>query len=313
MKILLLTSAYPNMVPDFLLHGMRKLLGDDAVDYPRKHPLYEGVCGQPNSDRLPNYMGDDSKIDRSDLEAKVANGFFDFVICDVRAFGEQIELMRKSVCPLALLDGDDFPKYIKPGPYVVLRSATDGTDYSIPLQYSIPQELLDWIDRHQNEPKIHSVGFLGSRGPLTPDRNLLLDDLAKMFPDSMIKTWEVGQNAPDSRDDFYRYMQSCKLLLNLPGAGVNAFRYWENAACNALNVAKRVPLLVPNDFREGIEVLKFSTIHELAYIVDQVLSDRIDWRSFSEHSRAWLRKYHTSERRAEEVVVKLKASFGMRP
>ena len=311
MNVLLLTSAYPNMTPDLLLHGMRKLIGDAAVDFPRKHTVYEGVCGQPNSDRVPNYMPDDSKVDRDDLEAKVASGFFDFVICDIRAFAEQIELLRKSTCPLALLDGEDYPRPIKPGPYLILRSATDGTDFSVPVQYAMPQELMDWIDSHQDEPKTHSIGFLGSRGALTPDRNGMLDDLARMFPDSLITAWEVGQNPSSSRDLYYKDMQSCKILLNLPGAGVNAFRYWENATCNALNVAKRVPLLVPNDFREGIEVQKFTTLTELAYIVEQVLSDRIDWRGYSERSRDWVRKYHTTETRAEDVVGKIKLAFGL--
>ena len=31
MNVLLLTSAYPNMTPDLLLHGMRKLIGDAAA------------------------------------------------------------------------------------------------------------------------------------------------------------------------------------------------------------------------------------------------------------------------------------------
>lgn len=311
MNILFLTSAYPNMVPDFLLHGLRALHGDQVVDYPRKDPMYDGVCGQPNSDRVPNYMPDDSGVDRTDIPAKLARGFFEMVICDVRAFGQNIELLRTNPGPLALLDGEDFPLGIRPGPYVILRSATDGTDFSIPVQYSIPQPLIDWIERHENEPKTHSIGFLGSRGKLTPDRNAMLDKLAEAFPDNMVTAWAVGQNPPSSRDSYYRDMQSCRVLLNLPGAGVNAFRYWENAACNALNIAKRVPLLVPNDFREGLEVLKFDTLNELIYKVEQVLSDRIDWRGFSQRSREWVQKYHTSERRAEEVIGKIKTAYGI--
>ncbi|MCP4252938.1 MAG: hypothetical protein GY775_05940 [Candidatus Scalindua sp.] len=43
MKILFITDSFPNYVPDLLLHGLRKLLGEQVVDYPRKECLYEGV------------------------------------------------------------------------------------------------------------------------------------------------------------------------------------------------------------------------------------------------------------------------------
>ena len=45
MKILFITHWYPNYVPDLLLHGLRKLMGPDVVDFPRKDCLYEGVLG----------------------------------------------------------------------------------------------------------------------------------------------------------------------------------------------------------------------------------------------------------------------------
>ncbi len=89
-------------------------------------------------------------------------------------------------------------------------------------------------------------------------------------------------------------------------------RIWtENAACSALHASKRIPFVVPTDFREGIEIMKFSSIHELAYIVDQVLGERIDWRGFGQRSRAWLRKYHTTQKRADEVVMRLKSIYGV--
>ncbi len=309
MNILLLGAAYPNYVPDLLLHGLRRLFGDSVVDYPRKDIVYDGICGQPNLDKVAGFMADDAEVDRSDIEAKVASGFFDFVICDVRAFNEQLALLQRNSCPLAILDGEDFPAPIRPGPYVILRRETDGSDFSIPLPMAIPQEILDWIDRHADEPKTHSVGFLGSRSPYTADRNSMLDELARLFPDGLVNSWEVGPVAP-GRDGYYRNLQSCKIVLNLPGAGLDTFRYWENAACNALHMAKKMPLMVPNDFREGRDIIRFSGIRELAHQIERVLSDEIDWRAFAQSSRQWLRLHHTTTRRAQQVIDKLKTAFG---
>ena len=311
MNVLMLCHPYPNYVPDLLLHGLRRLLGVRAVDYPRKDVLYEGICGQPNLDKVPHLMPDDSEVDRSDIEAALRSRFFDYVIADVRALNDHFALLRESACPLAIVDGEDSRFPIKPGPYVILRRETDGSDFSIPLQMALPQEVLDWIDRHADAPKRHSIGFLGSRSSLTPDRNNMLDELSRSFPDSLVSSWSVG--AEDSRikgrDAYYRALQSCKMVLNLPGAGYDTFRYWENAACNALHVAKAMPLLIPNDFREGLEIVRFSNPGELATIVEQVLADRVDWRGIAERSRVWLRAHHTTERRAAQVLDRLKDAF----
>ena len=309
MKILLLCADFPNYVPDLLLHGLRKLFGPEVVDYPRKDSAYEGICGPPTLDRVEGLMEDDSTVDRTDIPAKLAAGFFDYVISDIRAFGTHLDMLRQSTCPLALLDGEDFPVAIKPGPYVILRRETDGTDFSIPLPMGMPEEVLNWIDRHADTPKKYSIGFLGSRSVHTPDRNTLLDEIARLFPDSAVQAWTL-EEAPKGRDSYYRTLQSCKMVLNLPGAGYDTFRYWENAACNSLHIAKRMPLLIPDDFREGRDMLRFDTLNELAYQVERVLADKIDWRSYAESSRQWLRQHHTTEHRAKQVVDKLGKTFG---
>lgn len=309
MKILLLCAPFPNYVPDLLLHGLRKLFGDSVVDFPRKDTAYDGICGPPTLDRVEGLMADDSAVDREEIPTKLAAGFFDFVICDIRAFGTHLAMLRQSTCPLALLDGEDAPTPIKPGPYAILRRETDGHDFSIPLPMGMPIEVINWIDRHAETPKKYSIGFLGSRSVYTPDRNTMLDEIARLFPDSAVQAWAL-EEAPKGRDAYYRTLQSCKMVLNLPGAGYDTFRYWENAACNSLHVAKRMPLLIPEDFREGRDILRFDTLNELAYLVERVLADKIDWRSGAQSSRDWLRRHHTTEHRATQVVDQLKRTFG---
>jgi hypothetical protein len=309
MKILMLGSIFPNYLPDLILHGLRKLFGDDVVDFPRKDSVYEGICGPPTLDRVEGFMAGDSGVDRDDIEAKVANGFFDWVIVDVRAFAERLPMLQRCASLLVLLDGEDYPAPIKPGPYAVLRRETDGADHTIPLQMALPVEVLNWIDRHADAPKHYSLGFLGSRSVHTPDRNAMLDELGRIFPDSTIQAWPIDQ-APKGRDHYYRTLQSCKVVLNLPGAGYDTFRYWENAACNALHVAKRMPILIPDDFRDGRDIIRFDGIRELAYQVERALSGHTDWLGYAESSRQWLRQHHTTEHRARQMIDRLRRAFG---
>jgi hypothetical protein len=308
-KILLLCHAKPNYVPDLLLHGLRKLLGAAVVDYPRKDALYDGCLGQPYLDRIDGLMAADTEVDRLDIPAKTASGFFDMVLCDIRAVSANQELLRDNRCPLVLIDGEDRPARLGFGQYVILRRETDGGDFSVPLPMAMPVEVLDWIDRHADMPKTHNIGFLGSRSSLTPDRNAILDELCRICPDALIDAWGVSDGKWQGRDAYYRALQSCEVVLTLPGAGLDTFRYWENAACNAAHAASRMPLFIPNDFRDGHEIVRFSSIGELTNAVERLGSGAIDGRALAERSRQWLRKYHTTERRAATTLDRLNAAF----
>ncbi len=305
MRILLLCHPKPNYVPDLLLHGLRKLSGAAVVDFPRKDTLYDGCLGQPYLDRIDGLMAADTEVDRLEIRAKTSSGFFDLVLCDVRAISANRELLAN----FALIDGEDRPARIRPGNYVILRRETDGGDFSVPLPMAIPVEVLDWIDRHADAPKIHSIGFLGSRSSLTPERNAMLDKLFRTCPDAFLDTWGVSGGRWQGRDAYYRALQSCRVVLTLPGAGFDTFRYWENASCNAAHVASRMPLLIPNDFRDGLEIIRFSEVEELAAAVEGIEAGSIDWRALAERSRRWLHANHTTERRAATTLDRLNTAF----
>ena len=89
MNILFITHPYPNYVPDLLLHGLRKLLGPNVVDYPRKDCLYKGVLGvgvcPDNQLCLDWFPQDYDQIDRDDITSKIAGSYFQYIVCDIRA------------------------------------------------------------------------------------------------------------------------------------------------------------------------------------------------------------------------------------
>jgi hypothetical protein len=229
------------------------------------------------------------------------------VICDVRAVHANLALLDKVPCPLAIVDGEDQPVAIKSGRFIVLRRENMSPDTALPLPMGLPTEVMDWIDKHAEIPKTHSIAFLGSRSHLTPDRNALLDELVRLFPDSLIESWQYFGGDWKGRDSYYRCMQSCKVVLNLPGAGYDTFRYWENAACNAAHVAKRMPILIPNDYRDGEEIVRFSTLQELVGAIEKILSGERDWQELAVKSREWLLMHHTTERRAQVTLERVSA------
>ena len=128
---------------------------------------------------------------------------------------------------------------------------------------ALPEEILRWIIKYDDMPKRYSIGFIGS-ATADDQRNALVASLSRYYPDAILGTTEIpSANTPQpngrlSRDRYYKTLQQCRVVLSLPGAGFDTFRFWEHAACNALHVAPRVPLFIPNPFQEGEEICHYN-------------------------------------------------------
>ncbi len=317
MNLLFVTHSYPNYVPDLLLHGLRKLLGTAVVDFPRKECLYNGVLGLgvcPDDQRCPGWFpADDGRVDRDDIRLKLSQEFFDLVVCDLRALPYLREQMRQWPRRMVVIDGEDLPQKIAPGPYVVCRRETDGSDYSIPLPMALPQEVFEWIIRYDDQPKNYMIGFLGS----THDgsRKRLVEALARHYPRSLFQATTVptgDQPVPQGRmgrDEYYRRLQQCRFVLTLAGAGYDTFRFWENAACNSIHIAARMPLFIPDDFKDGQSILRFETVDELRRRIDPLLADAEISQELIRNTRYLLFTKHLTIHRAEYLLNRVQKAF----
>lgn len=317
MNILFFTQSYPNYIPDLLLHGLRKLLGPKVVDYPRKDCLYSGVLGLgicPQDQLCPNWFPhDNGSVDREDIWQKIHKGFFKYIVCDSRALRGLLENLSEWPAGLVVIDGEDRPAKIPPGKYVICRRETDGTDFSIPLPMALPEEILQWISSYDDAPKQYSIGFLGS----THDgiRKKIVEMIAQFYPDALLHTSVIpdGHNpAPAGRfgrNDYYLNLQKCSLVLSLPGAGYDTFRFWENAACNAVHIATRMPLFIPNDFKESTHIFRFANIDELKRIVDRVLDRIVETDEIIRNARYHLVQFHLTTKRAEYFLNRITTIF----
>jgi hypothetical protein len=314
MKILFVTHPYPNYVPDLLLHGLRKLLGPAVVDFPRKDCLYNGVLGLgicPEDQRCPGWFpADEGQVDRDEIHIKIERNFFDWVVCDLRALAYLKELTRQWPRRLAVIDGEDHPQKITPGPFVVCRRETDGSDYSIPLPMALPQEVFEWIAYYDNQPKNFTIGFLGS----THDgsRKSLVEALSRHYPQSMFQATAIPSGdrpVPQGRmgrDEYYRRLQQCRFVLTLAGAGYDTFRFWENAACNAIHIAARMPLFIPDDFKDGQSILRFDAIDGLRRSIDPFLADEERSQELIRNGRYLLYTKHLTTHRAEYFLNRIR-------
>ncbi len=321
MNILFLTHSYPDYVPDFLLHGLRKLLGEKVVDYPKKECLYNGLQNGNHPEIYSDpfwFPADKGNIDRNDIENRLKNKFFDYVICDVHAlslFNRMLDRLTGIQIKVVIIDGEDFPAKINPGSFVICRRETDGTDYSIPLPMALPEEIFNRISSYNYNPKSYSIGFLGSVGKQSESRRTLIEKIASYYPDSLLQAAPISESEnkhPDERvglDSYYDNLQRCSVVLTLRGAGYDTFRFWENAACNALHVSEAMPLFIPDDFKDKRDILRFSDIDQLRSIIDSHLSDRKETEQIIQNSNQHLKNYHLTTKRATYFLDRIKRTF----
>ena len=321
MKIAFFTHPYPNYVPDLLLHGLRKLMGPGVVDFPRKDCLYDGVLGLgvcPPDQRCPGWFPSEAGlIDREDVAGKLNSGFFDLVVSDIRALNTLRKLAPNCETSLVVIDGEDRPFPVPPGPYVICRRETDGSDFSIPLPMGLPEEVLNWIASYDDLPKKHSIGFLGSTQE--GNRRRIAETIAAHFPDALLEATPVpspedpNPSGRFGRDDYYRYLQQCRIVLSLPGAGYDTFRFWENAACNAVHVAARMPLFIPNEFVDGSHILRFSDVDQLKRHISDCLNNDKAPVEMIQKCRHHLNQHHLTTDRARYFLDQVTTAFQLGP
>jgi hypothetical protein len=119
-RVLYVASDSDDYLGDSLFHGLREVLGADAVDAPRRDALYRD---HPDAWRGEHYgrgftlygglLDDDPTIKRFNTREALADGAFDLlVVGDVwRCFGTFAELLRivPPTTRIAVLDGVDSP------------------------------------------------------------------------------------------------------------------------------------------------------------------------------------------------------------
>jgi hypothetical protein len=126
-RVLVVNPNHEDYLTDGVFHGLRTLLGADAVDYPKAEFLYDtataGVRERVRGGGFTLYgLLPDLAVDRDHLLPRALGGEFDLVVFgDIwRTFGQWTEWgprLHAAGVPLAVLDGAD---RVEPYPYAGL-------------------------------------------------------------------------------------------------------------------------------------------------------------------------------------------------
>ena len=179
MKILFIHSEgnnthYNDYMSDLLLHGLRQLLGFQVIDYPGSWYMYSDEILNRQYDKnklwgkgltIKNTLNNYNSIDRTDIEKKIQNKYFDLVIySSIRRSDLFLESVIKYNNKFLFIDGEDDnyidERYSNSGLYFK-RELVNNKSNLIPISFAVPKEK---ILKDINEKPINLLA------PLIPGR-----------------------------------------------------------------------------------------------------------------------------------------------
>ncbi len=261
-RVLFLTPGHDDFLADGLFHGLRTLLGSDAVDLPRIDHLYADHPAQRRfrlhgmGFTLAGLLPDDRDVDRDRAAHRAVAGEFDLVVfADIwRNFGAWTQWMpplRAAGIPMAVIDTSD---RVEPYPYA-------GVWWRERLWWTLPRvlgravhfkrEVTDWTGWFRS--------YLTLPGPLARRMPLLTEGLRPLAfsipaerivasPPTKAKDWpahvvdpevapRVGARTSYAFGDAGAYhadLLASRFGVTTKKAGWDALRHYEIAAAGAV-------------------------------------------------------------------------------
>lgn len=161
-----------------------------------------------------------------------------------------------------------------------------------PLSYSFYNEKA--VFRGENE-LMYNVSFLTR--PTSSERKTYSDAL-NSIPGSVIGA------VPHSQ--YLDILSKSKFSVAVRGAGFDTLRRWEIPARGSVLCLERSPIVINNDFEDGLNCIKFSSPDELIGKINYYLnsSDKSVYNKLRKNCFDHFIKYHTTEARAKELLEK---------
>ena len=160
MKILFITHLNQNTtmmndtLHDSILHGLREIYGNDVIDYPGAWYMHEEEVKKRNFNinelwgkgfTFYNIFSNYEQIDRSDIENKIVNNYFDIIIFgSIRRSSRFFAKVINSKSKIIFIDGEDNTtidsKILNKGVYFKRELISNQSDKIYPINFSIPKK-----------------------------------------------------------------------------------------------------------------------------------------------------------------------------
>ena len=310
MRILFLTTPGEDYLQDSLLYGLRKRLGANLVDWPRKEVMYAD-CTRSSSELygrgftmwklLPELVIDRPSEDATIHEA--ATGFDLLVFASIRRQREQFSawsrrrgLARFKDRPTAVfIDGEDKSRLLIPaalrGRYYKRERILRTAPMTRPISFAIPSEKV------------------ALRVPREKTRRFATHaqcDEAYRIP--WIAEHCERKYAFDSEAEYARDLQSSYFGLTMKKAGWDCMRHYEVTANGCVpcfwRLSEKPAVCAPFGLVDGVNCIDFSTAEELDRRTLELQADPAAYARLAQGALSWARE-HTAEAVADRWLASL--------
>ena len=325
---LFVTSNNEDYLSDSLFHGLRTILGEQVVDYPKSEISYSNY---PHLDRIYGRgftlygLLDDLPIDRTLVVERARRGEFDLIVFgDIqRYFGTFVELLpalRRS--RVAFLDGGDFPA---PYPY-------GSSFWRVPQWWTLPRahrrgayfkrELMDETAQRRYFMLVPRrlaarLPFARSLRPIAfsiPEEKIVAEPPPKLkqFNAHVVdeelapRIGGTSSYAFDDQREYYADLQASRFGITTKRAGWDALRHYEIAASGCVpcfrDLDRKPPRCAPHGLEPGRNSLAYSDADDLLRQLEGLSDDR--YAELQRGALAWARA-NSTRRRATEFLREL--------
>lgn len=307
MRVLLVTTINPQQQGDYLelslIHGLRSVLGDNFVEYPKKKILYGDFSATPKESLHGKGFTyctspiQDVTYDRDNIKV----GDFDVVIVGSGpCYGEQYDEIKHS--NIWYTDGHDLYG-------TGTRMIQYNGDSIIGCKYTekcFKRELVESF------PTVYPTGFGIPKNKIRPINFDIKNKLIQTTAPSNSCFYENSAYKFQTEEDYYQDMSESWFGLTCSKGGWDCLRHYEIMACGALLLFRDFNLKPTNCQPRNFPTISYSNRDELQNIMNRlVVSNKPtqEYISLLHQQRDWLLEHGTCEARALDILKVLHKSI----
>ena len=335
-RLLFLTSPKDDYLSDSVLHGLRSLLGDEVVDFPKKESLYRGFAagsGERYGLGFTLYgLLDDVPVDRHDVFERARGREFDFVVIgDVwRSFGLYAQLvpyLKPAGVPLVLLDGFDSPAPVPTAPHfwrtpyrwflprprharVYFKRELTPMTNTFRRYFLLPPPLNGWVPFPRNfRPLAFSIPEEKIVGEPPPKSQLLATHVVdREAAERLGREWgDHGVYSFTDEESYYADLRRSRFGITTKRAGWDALRHYETAANGCVPAFRdldRKPTTCAPHGLDRSNCVVYGDFDHLQRQLDEISEDL--YAELQANALAWARNNSTTAR-ARQFLHELSA------
>jgi hypothetical protein len=327
-SVLFLTSNTEDYLSNSLFHGLRTLLGERVVDFPKSEISYRTY---PHLDRIYGRgftlygLLEDLPLDRTLVVDRARRGGFDLIVFgDIwRYFGSFVELLPAlDSSKVAFLDGADYPA---PYPY-------GSSFWRVPQWWALPRahrrgiyfkrELTDETAQRRYFMLVPRrlatrLPFARALRPIAfsiPEEKIVAEPppKAKQFNAHVVDEEVAGRigaspsYAFEDEAEYYADLQASRFGITAKRTGWDALRHYELAANGCVpcfrELERKPATCAPHGLEAGRNCLSYRNADDLLRRVESVGEER--YAELQSGALAWARA-NSTRRRAEEFLREL--------